>query len=369
MHSRFWKMSLLVVVFSFSWGAWWSFYRREKLNTKASHGPEIRLLIEKNFLPDEVVKTLQRRLNADLQVTEEPAEIDLLRELLSHSDNYDIVELPSFVMHSFIKNNVLKRLNKSDIPSLGQVSIDFKHLDFDPDGRYFVPVTWGVGGFLYDPTKSKWNDQSILSLFNVDADQVGVATPIASTKISLMDSPIEFLNLIAKLQPIVNTWAQTDQMAELSKTVHAFASQIAAFTNDPTNLLSNGSVEVAQTSNGRAADFLKNHTNFKFVLPKEKGVLWVHFLAITRGVEDVDLADEVLDAILQPSINKQLIKLSHSASVLNSLNSSSLPELQKARYIREVPLSRFELYVNSEAIQPTWLSVYQGALQSAGSKP
>ncbi len=371
MRSRFLKTTVLVVVFSFSLGAWWSFYRHEQRIAHNPHGPEIRLLVLKNFLPGPLIKTIQRRLSADLQVTEEPAEIDLLRELLSHSDNYDIVELPSFVMHSFLIKNVLSPINGKTIPSMKQISIDFQHLDFDPGGKYFIPVSWGVSGFLFNPARAKWDGDSLMTLFNVESGGNGSSPALQQprAKISLMDSPIEFLNLITKIQPIVSTWAKTDQTTELTKTVHAFAGQISALTNDPTSLLTNGSVTVAQISSGRAATFLKKHPDYKFVLPKEKGVLWVNYLAVSHAVGDIELANELLNAFLRPSINRQLVELDHSASVLNSLNSSSLPEMQKASYIRKLPLNRFELYVNPEAIEPTWLSIYQNAANTSGARP
>jgi len=305
--------------------------------------------MQKGFLPESVMNKIQRSLNIDLLLTEESSEVDLLREALSHYQNYDVIELPSYVLKSFLLDNVLAPLTTADIPELSKVSIDFRHLDFDPDDRFLVPVTWGLTGFVVNTKTANWPDESLETLM----------TNHAAAKVSLLDSPVEVMNVIAKIKPIVKSWVETGQTEELGKEVRDFRHQIHSFSGDPRPQLINGDLQMAQVQQGRVAKLISHDPSFKFVLPKERGILWIQFLAISRGVRDPVLAHEVLNTLLKANVNKSLVESNETATVLNSLNDSDLPELQKAKYVRAVPLSRVELYVNHEALEPMWLGVFR----------
>ncbi len=359
MRSRFLKLVILVAVFSFSWGAWWGIYHYERAHHIEHHGPEIRVLAEKNFLPPAVIKMVQNQLHVHLQITEEPTDISLVGELLSNKQKYDVVELPSFVLSSFMLNRNLSPFNTDEIPRLRNVSIDFQHLGFDPDGHYLVPISWGVSGFVFNPKQTQWSDKSLTALFGMAVKHRPPHFHSRLAKISLIDSPILFFNLLEKLKPMVKSWADTGQTAKLTKFIQQITSDVVSFTSTPESQLTSGQVQIAEMTNGEAAAFLKQHPNYRFVMPKEKGALWIRFLAISRGVKDRTLANKLIDAFLHSNINQKLIDLNHSATVLSSLNNSSLSNMQKASYIRALPLFQYQLYVDSDAIAPNWLTLYQ----------
>jgi spermidine/putrescine transport system substrate-binding protein len=355
-RSKYWKIVILAIFFSFVWGTWWGLYSYEQKNPKKKHGPEIRLLVQRGALPEKVVSEFQQQLNVDLLVTEEGSEVDLLREVLSHYQNYDVIELPSFVLKSFLLDNVLLPLNTHDVPNLSQVSIDFRHLDFDPDDAYLVPVSWGLTGFVVNTKTYKWQDETLESLLSGQA------------KVALLDSPVESMNVVSKVKPILKTWVETGQTEELNKLAREFRRQIRVFTSDPREQLIKGEVQVAQMQQGRVAKLVADDPTYQFLLPKERGILWIRFLGVSRGVKDSVLAHEVLNALLQPRMNRLLAEQSEAATVLTTLNDSDLPALQKAKFVRAVPLSRVELYVNHEALEPTWLGVYRQNLTAPAAK-
>ena len=83
-----------------------------------------------------------------LQVTEMDSESALLREALTHGGDFDVIQINSFISKSFVPENVFSKLTQDELPNIRQVSVDFKNLDYDLQDEYFVPLGWGLNGFL-----------------------------------------------------------------------------------------------------------------------------------------------------------------------------------------------------------------------------
>jgi spermidine/putrescine transport system substrate-binding protein len=236
--------------------------------------------------------------------------------------------------------------------------VDFKSLDFDPSNKFLVPLSWGISGFVIQPKKFSTELTDLNDLF----------TPTLKT--SVLTSPIELYNLAVKLKPIIKTWVETGQKQSLSSTLHELKTVFKVFSNNPTEEILSGSLDAGQISNGEAAELIKKNPEFKFILPTERAPLWISMIGLSHRTLNIDRAQAVLNLLLKPDVNTELIKSNKQATVLTTLNSSNLLALQKASYIREVPLAKVELYVNHEAFEHTWTDALDDELfhTSAQSK-
>src|SRR6185437_10675623 len=98
----------------------------------------LRILSEANYFTPLFVEDFEKTYKLHLVVTEKPAPQALLREALSHYDKYDILEVPSFALKSFLIDSIFAPLDNSVANQFANISIDFHHLDFDPDDKYLV---------------------------------------------------------------------------------------------------------------------------------------------------------------------------------------------------------------------------------------
>jgi spermidine/putrescine transport system substrate-binding protein len=332
--NRFFKVFLLTVLFSFGWGAWWGFYNLESQKPDYKKGKKIRFLAVQGYFQPDFLKVYEKKNGLQVILTEKPTEIETLREAMSRPQDYDVIQLNSFVSKSFILDNVFAQIDFDEIPKFSDVSIDFKNLDYDADNRYLVPTSWGFNGFV-------------------------INSKLVSLKNETLSELLEVYSLVVKLKPIIKTWVETGQTSQLNKELSDVKSKISLLLDDPRPMLSDGKLLVAQLSNGKAAKLFSDQQSYRYVLPIERASLWVSFVGISRDASNFDLAYKAVNALLKADMNQLLVTTNEQASVLDSLNSSQLPMLQKAQFIRKVPLSRVELYINHESVEPTWQQIVQ----------
>ena len=335
------KVLTLAIVFSFGWGLWWGFYNLEKKNPKYKKGPEIRVLSMKGFFTQDFLKEIETKYKINFVLTEKDSDADLLREALSENKNYDLIQIRSFITKSFLLDSVFKPLDADRIEGQS-ISIDFKNMGFDPSDKYFVPITWGINGFLVRDDKKLIKE----SLEELTSNQA---------QFSVLPSFVELLHLLTKIRPVVKNWLETGQTEELSKDLKQLKTKIAKFSPDPRAELLEKKLDLAQISNGQAAAFIKQNPQFRFVLAKEGSTLWINLLGVSQGVKNEQRTYDVINLLLRDEVNKKLILSNEQATTLNSLNDVDIPPLLKANYIRQVPLSRVDLFVNGEGIEPLWI--------------
>lgn len=337
------KILILAFVFSFLWGLWWGFYSLEKRKPLTQKGPPVRWLTKEGLLSSEMIKRLEAKAGVGLQVVEKKSDLGVLREALSRNNEYDLIYIHSGVSNSFILDNVFSPLDYEEIPNAEEISIDFKNLDFDPENKYLVPIAWGLNGFLVNGERVSAPSETLSELVNI------------KSKISFIPSPMELYHLIVKLKPIIKTWVETGQTEELFNDLKDIKAQVAFLSEDPRDLMSKEELYVAQITNGQAAKMVGSGSKFRFLLPKERGTLWLALIGVSRGAHDKIKAMRVLNTILDSDLNRHFVEVSEQASVLTNLNDSSLPMMQKASFIRQVPLSRVELFIQHEAFEPMWM--------------
>lgn len=346
------KISSLVVIFSFIWGAWWGLYHKEKMYPSIHYKNSIRILTLKDYLHSDFIASFEKNNKIDLIITEKKTDIEILREALSGNRNYDLILISSFIAKSFIIDNVLTPLyadNAHSIDRLPNISIDFKGMDYDPDNKYLIPITWGLNGFLINNQKISLTTETLQEILSTPA-------------LSVLTSPVELFSLSTKLKPIIKNWVETGQNKELHLDLKELRTQFKKFLDDPRPQIKSGNLNVAQITNGQAAALVNQGPSYRFVLPKDRATLWIYSWGVSRGANDLKTAVHVLNQFLLPTTSEQLVRLNEQATTLDTLNNSDLPLLQKAAFIRQVPLSRVELFINNEALEPIWNDAIQNDL-------
>jgi spermidine/putrescine transport system substrate-binding protein len=337
------KVILLAVLFSFLWGAWWGFYSLESKKPRSQRGEALRVLAQKGVFPTSFVEKMEDQAGVRWQLTEKSTEMELLREALSYNKQYDLIFIPSYVAKSFLIDNVFLPLDMNEIPELAEVSVDFKNLEFDPDNRHLLPLSWGLNGFLINSKSISLSSEDFSELF------------VDKAKVSVLPSPTEIFSLALKMKPIIKTWVETGQIEELQKDLKPLAARLTIVRADPREDLKNEKLQAGQLTNGQAANWVGDGSAFRFVLPRERATLWLTLMGVSRGCKDPDRAHQILNLLLKEDQQIQLMKSNEHAAVRQKIDEKKLPLLQRAEFIRQVPLSRVELFIHHEALEPTWI--------------
>ncbi len=70
--------------------------------------------------------------------------------LKSGAGDYDVVVPSDYMISQLIEEDMLEKLDYSNIPNFSLISDRFKNLPYDPENLYTVPYTWGTVGIIYN---------------------------------------------------------------------------------------------------------------------------------------------------------------------------------------------------------------------------
>jgi hypothetical protein len=347
MKHRIPRLIILFVLFSFLWGAWWGFYSHEKERVGGVFSREIHILSWQGFLSSQLLTVLEKKTNAKVILTEISAPLQLLQEILTHKNKYDLIFLPSFLGGSLIPSQNFRAIPDAFLKKREGKEVDFRSFDFDPESRFLYPVAWRLNGFLLKKNKSQsdvlatWINQKFKGSFDANSS--------------------ELFRLFTELRPILKSYVETGQEEPLISEI----SQMA--------LKSFGFHESHQYTRVRDFDFwatnhvvaclnAKSFPDYTFLLPQEKGGLWIMMVGLGGKIGGRDLADDALKVVTDLAFQIGIAENSSWATVSDSmLMEQNVPECQKPQYIRTFSLSKVNFFFDRNAFDPAWLKIVTDA--------
>lgn len=64
--------------------------------------------------------------------------------------NYDVIIPSDYMISRMIDEDMLEKIDYSNVPNLSKIDPQYLNREFDPDQEYSVPYTWGVVGIIYN---------------------------------------------------------------------------------------------------------------------------------------------------------------------------------------------------------------------------
>jgi spermidine/putrescine-binding protein len=172
-----------------------------------------------DYIDEEVLKLFTEETGINVVYDMFASNEELYTKIKSGGSEYDVLFPSDYMIEKMIKEDMLAELNFDNIPNISQIGERFRHNDYDPDGKYSVPYTWGTLGILYntemvDEEVNSWNilwdEKYADNLFMYDSlrDSIGIA--LARLGYSINTTNLEELNaakesLIAQ-KPLVRAY-------------------------------------------------------------------------------------------------------------------------------------------------------------------
>ena len=106
-------------------------------------------------------------------------------KLKSGGSNYDVIFPSDYMIKRLINEDMLQKVDMSNIPNYKNIGDRFKNLNYDPLNEYSVPYMWGTVGILYNKTMVDepvdswdilWNPKYEKNIFMLDSqrDSIGI---------------------------------------------------------------------------------------------------------------------------------------------------------------------------------------------------
>ena len=257
----------------FNWGEYISDGSEDSLDVNAE--------FEKYYEQKYGVKMTVNYSNYDTNET-------MYAKLKAGGANYDVITPSDYMISRLIKEDMLEKLDFSNIPNYK--SVDEKviktSLSYDPNSEYSVPYTWGTAGIIYNKTMvsaplegwaDMWDEQYAgkILMFNNPRDAYAVALSLLGYSYNTTD----------KAQ-----WdAATEKLKEQKPRVQAYVA------DEVFNKMESGEAAIAPYYAGDFKTMQANNPDLEFVFPKEGFNVFVDAMCIPKGAKNKAAAEEYIN--------------------------------------------------------------------------
>ena len=335
---------LFVAPISFILGSWWGLYREEQKKLHHFQNNTLNIYSLKGTFSPQFFKDFEGDHQIQIHNKEFSSENSLTESSYQKSSHFDVIILPSYKAKAILETQALKNSHFQDSENFKQIHADFRGLPFDENNDVFLPLSWGINGFLAKKNVLTGENFSLKSLLSSKG----------TTPTHLDTSPFELLQNSEKAGLLSINWIKTEKKDLLLQSLKNLFQRIHLSQQRAETLLFNNLVAVAQLPHGRAAHFLNQHPDqFEFLIPIEKSTLWLRLFAIHKRTEHFKEAKNLASYILEKQRYQQFLNFNKEASVITFAENDLLQRLQP-HYLRSLELSRIQLVTESFEGQEIW---------------
>jgi spermidine/putrescine-binding protein len=253
---------------------------------------------------DEFEQTYGVRVLRDYYASNE----DMLARVLVGGAPYDVVVPSDYMIEIMVEEGLLLELDRSALPSIGNVDIDFASPPFDPDLRFSLPYQWGTTGLginveLLGDVEPSWR-------LLLDPEVAG-ALP---GRVAILDDPREALGAALYLLGLDPNTTSEDDLEAAAAILRDARPWTAVYTSQYAELLVAGEVVVAQGYNGTFLEAFGDDPRFAYVVPVEGATVWTDNLAVLAGAASPCTAHTFLEFMLDGERAARLSNLTGYAS-------------------------------------------------------
>lgn len=213
----------------------------------------------------------------------------MYQKVSSGSVKYDVILVSDALMPRMIKQDLLKKLDKKNIPNLSQMDEVYLNLDIDKGNQYSVPYMFGTVGIVYDKNKVKeqvdswdilWNEKYKGNIFMFDTyrDTMGAALKKLGYSLNSADK-----NQIKEAEELLI------KQRETVKPIYG--------VDEGTTMIPNGETAINMIWSGEGLNLQKEHPNLEYIVPKEGANFWIDSLCIPKNAENIEGAEKFINFV------------------------------------------------------------------------
>lgn len=218
---------------------------------------------------------------------------DLYVKLKQGGSSYDVVFPSDYMIERMIREDLLDKIDKSNIPNLSKVGEEFLNLDYDVNNDYSVPYMWGTLGIIYntamiDNTLDSWADlwdeqyKGQIVMYNSQRDSLAVALKKLGYSLNSRDEKEleEAKQELIKQKPLV----------------HAYMG------DEVKDSIISGEAAIAVVYSGDAVFMKWENPDLEYAIPKEGTNLWFDAMVIPKNAKNKEAAEKFIDFMTRPDI-------------------------------------------------------------------
>ena len=259
---------------------------------------ELNLFAWSEYLPQSVIDEFSAETGIQVNYEQYASNEEMLAKLTSGAAAYDLVQPSEYTVEAMVKEGLLQKLDKAQLPNLGNIGPEYYGLAHDPELTYSVPYMQGTVGIVVNTEKIKEPIASYAQVFSakqkgriviLDDSREVVGWALASLGLDANDVAPENL---AKATPVLAQWLPLVKVYD---------------SDSPKTALLNGDVDLGVVWSGEGAILIKEGGGkFTYTLPSDGAHMFIDSLAIPTTAQNVSAAHKFIDYILRPEVSVKI---------------------------------------------------------------
>ncbi len=264
-----------------------------------------------------------------------------------YSSVYDIIIPSDYMIAKMAEEGMLEELDYDNIPNIKYIDEQYRFEDFDPEGKYSVPYTWGTVGIIYNKAKLEtegipFEDVATWDVFWDDRFKGQI--------LMFSNSRDAFAIGLAKLGYSLNT-ENHDELYAVSKVMRQQKRYVQTYVMD--QIFDKMQLEeawVAPYYAGDAVTMIDANPNLAFAYPRETFNRFIDAVCIPKGSKNKEAAEAFINFLCETEVavaNCEYICYSTPHTVAKDIVLEEMEDWHKAiAYPDDETLSRSQSFVN-----------------------
>lgn len=262
-----------------------------------------------DYIDKEVLREFEEEFDVEVRYDDFPTNEDLYEKIKRGGSSYDVIFPSDYMIERMIKEDLLVKLDKYNIPNIEKVDSQFLNLDYDPNNEYSMPYMWGTVGIIYNKSMvdplTKWADlwdekyKNEIIMLKSQRDTMAVA--------------------LKKLGYSMNT-RDMKELEEAKKELIKQKPLVYSYLGDEIkDAIVQGNAGVGVVWSGDAVAMIRENPDLEYVIPQEGTNLWFDSMVIPKSSENKELAEKFINFMLRPEISaKNADYIGYSTPILEA---------------------------------------------------
>lgn len=247
------------------------------------------------YIDEDVLTQFEKEYDCKVNYENYASNEEMFVKLQNSGSSYDVVFPSDYMIEKMINEDMLSKINMSNIPNLSNVDDRFTGMEFDTQGNHYVPYFWGTLGILYDKTivtdpvdswDILWNEKYKKQILMYDSQRDSLAVALL------------------KLGYSINT-RDEKQLEEAKDELIEQKPLVLSYVGDQViDMMISGEAAMAVVYSGDAVYCMEENENLNYVIPKEGSNIWVDGMVIPKTSQNKELAEKFINFMCDPEIAK-----------------------------------------------------------------
>lgn len=246
-----------------------------------------------DYIDESVIQEFEEKYNIRVNYDTFSTNEDMYVKIKAGGADYDVLFPSDYMIERMIKEDMLHKLDLTNIPNYQYIEDQFKNLEYDPQNEYSVPYMWGTVGILYNKTMV----EEPVTNWQILWDQK------YSKQILMLDSQRDSIGVALKM---LGYDMNTRDLDELEAAKQALIEQkplvLAYVGDDVKDKMIAGEAALAVVWSGDAVYMKWENPDLEYALPEEGSNLWVDAMVIPKTSKNKAEAELFINFMCDPEI-------------------------------------------------------------------